>query len=310
MGWLRSLFSGEPASVPEGDSTPDLPRDNGLNPPDDEFVRALAEALGLSAEQCLELLTRPLEDSPMDHGPTEIRDGSFVSLNLFRKLGQLTRIPKLDRLQQLVSLNCAIHSLEELDLRGNPRLDSLDCGSHFSREFRIDITGCRRIVEVQYTPFVEYEKKYWTTLVCTELQKRVLFPKARKGFEIVPSTPDEMHQVVQRYNWDWGLAPLKWIAKHEQCDRGTALMIYWRGAPHWYTQYAKASDVPTHERDTFGLLRTIEKRYLKGGYELAEIRFDPRADDSRSEPVDWTANDYDEIEVRQPIPEVMYEPSR
>jgi len=83
-------------------------------------------------------------------------------------------------------------------------------------------------------------------------------------------------------------------------------MIYWMGSPHWYTQYAKAADVPAHEKDTFGLLSAIEKRYAKGGYERSEIRFDPRADDSRGEPMDWTVNHYDEIEVRRAIPEGMF----
>jgi len=310
MGWLRAWFTDDPAAPAAAE--PSLHTLNGqqLAAPDHEFVCALADVLELTAEQCLERLLQPLEDSPMDHSPTVIRDGSFVSLNLFRKLGQLPRIPKLDRLGKLASLNCAIHTLQELDLRGNPELESLDCGSHFSREFRIDITGCRRLLDVQYTPTVEYEKKYWATLVCTELQKRILFPKARKGFGIVPSTADEMHQVAARYNWDQGTAPLKWIATHKDCDRGTALTIYWMGRPHWYAQYAKAADVPSYERDTFGLLRSIEKRYSKGGYERSEVRFDPRADDSRGEPVDWTAETYDDVEVCHPVPEAMFEPSR
>jgi len=309
MAWLRSLFGGAPAPPPDEESARDAPLDPPLNPPDHEFVCALAEALELSPGQALELLTRPLEEIPMDHGPTEIRDGSFVSLNLLRKLGKLQRIPKLDRLEGLVSLNCAIHSLRELDLRGNPLLENLDCGSHFDRDFRIDITGCPRLIDVRYNPYIEFEKKYWATLVCTELQKRVLFPRARKGFEIVPSTSDEMHEVVQRYNWDSGTAPLKWIAKHELCDRGTALMIYWMGSPHWYTQYAKAKDVAAHEKDTYGLLTAIEKRYLEGGYERSELRFDPRADDSRGEPIDWTVNHYSDNEVKRPIPEGMFEAS-
>lgn len=220
MGWLRSLFAAEPAAPPAEEPSQHAQLDQQLAPPDHEFVCALAEALELTAEQCLERLLQPLENSPMDHGPTEIRDGSFVSLNLFRKLGQLPRIPKLDRLGKLASLNCAIHSLQELDLRGSPELQSLDCSSHFAREFRIDITGCRRLIDVQYTPAVEYEKKYWATLVCSELQKRILFPKARKGFEIVPSTADEMHQVVARYNWDTGIVPLKWVATTRTATAG------------------------------------------------------------------------------------------
>jgi hypothetical protein len=314
-GWLRSLFGSkssappdEPSSSPASGPLLHNVADQQLATADHDFVCALAEALELSAEQCLELLMRPLEDSPMDHGPTELRNGSFVSLNLFRKIGPLQRIPGLDGLHALASLNCAIHALAELDLRGNPTLDSLDCRSHLNRDFRIDISACRRLVDVRYTPAIEYEKKYWTTLVCTELQKRVLFPKARKGIEVVPSTPDEMHAVVTRYNWDWGVAPLAWIAKHDLCDRGTALMIYWQGSPHWYAQYTRAADVPAHEKKTFALLRSIEKRTIADGYERNEFRFDPRADDTRGEPTDWTADHHDDLEVRRPIPEVMFDP--
>ena len=83
--------------------------DYELNPPDFDFVRGLAEAMGMPLPDCMALLTRPLESLPGDHTPTQIKDGSIVTLNLRRKLGRLPRIPKLENLGSLRALNCSLH---------------------------------------------------------------------------------------------------------------------------------------------------------------------------------------------------------
>ncbi len=307
-----SKASKEPKE-PKETKDPKAPKEsqNGvtLAPPDSRFLCEFAKELGITEGECLELLTRPLADNRQDHTPTEIRDGHFVSLNLFLKLKILPRIPGLENLAHLRRLNCSSHSLELLDLHGLRELETLDCSSHSVKVFRIDITGCDRLVDVEYTPTVVWAKPHWATLVCTELQKRILFPTARKGFEIVPSSPAEMHARVARYNWDWGLGPLKWIAKHPQCDRGTALMIYWQGSPRWYAQYGAAKDAPSYEKQQLQMLRAIERRFLEDGYESNDFPFDPQNDTSGGGTMDWTAEDDPEGEVKHPVPEEMCRPS-
>jgi len=276
-----------------------------LNPPDLAFVGSLAKAMGLSLADCMALLTRPLESIPSDHTPTRIENGSITHLNLFRKLGRMSRIPRLGNLGHLRSLNCAIHSLNELDLRDNPHLQSLDCSSHFSPDFVVDISRCYQIRHVAHSAYIVYDKKYYCRLICTELQKRYLFPRARKGFEVRASDAAELHAFVKHYNWDEGVGILRWIVKQESCDRGTALMVYWKSGPGWYTQYARKEDVPSHALEGYNLIKEIERRYRRGFYERGGFYFDPRDDNG----YDWTGQ-HAGVEAVSPIPERMYEPVR
>src|SRR5262249_23001942 len=60
------------------------------------------------------------------------------------------------------------------------------------------------------------------------------------------SDPDVWHQVANGWNWDGGVAPLAWMIRQPQCDRGTALLIYWHGGPGWFKQYAGRDEVPAY----------------------------------------------------------------
>jgi hypothetical protein len=47
-------------------------------------------------------------------------------------------------------------------------------------------------------------------------------------------TPEELHEFVDRWNWDGGSEPIRRVLAHPLCDRGTALMVYWRLEPIFY----------------------------------------------------------------------------
>lgn len=82
----------------------------------------------------------------------------------------------------------------------------------------------------------------------------------------------ELHQYVQNYNYDDGLAPLQWIVQQPHCDRGTALCLFWHLQPdHFYPDNDE-----THAQ--YRLLKDIETRFLGGFYASEQFSFDPRAE--------------------------------
>jgi hypothetical protein len=46
--------------------------------------------------------------------------------------------------------------------------------------------------------------------------------------------PEELHQFAGNYNCDCGAEGLRRVIRHPHCDRGTALMVFWRLGPGWY----------------------------------------------------------------------------
>lgn len=81
--------------------------------------------------------------------------------------------------------------------------------------------------------------------------------------------PDDWHEIVLRWNWDWGVAELNWITSQRACDRATAVFALCAGAP---------GDVATrHERreDDYGwFVRDVAARLESGFYLHAELGLD------------------------------------
>ena len=121
---------------------------------------------------------------------------------------------------------------------------------------------------------------------------------------LTKTDPDDWHKIALGWNWDNGHQPLAWIAQQAECDKGTALLIYWQGGAIWLQQYDRREDVPTWEVDAYDLVRDIEARYIAGFYTRQKIAFDPR-DDKGS---DWTRSAPD-LMVKHPIPPILYEPT-
>jgi hypothetical protein len=123
-------------------------------------------------------------------------------------------------------------------------------------------------------------------------------------------TTIELHQFAWSYNWDDGPEAPLWVIRHPQCDRGTALLIYWCASPHWNAQYANREEVPDYSYGPhwdllrYDLVKEIEERYLSGFYTNQTISFDP-TDYKGSD----MTEDYYHLEAKQEIPKIMYEPT-
>lgn len=50
--------------------------------------------------------------------------------------------------------------------------------------------------------------------------------------------PDEWHRWATNANWDYSTDLMRWVIDQEQCDKGTALSIYYMAQPDFYEQFA------------------------------------------------------------------------
>src|SRR5262249_42248845 len=48
---------------------------------------------------------------------------------------------------------------------------------------------------------------------------------------LLRADPDQRHMAALSWNWDYGLAPLLWISRREDCDLATALYIFFGSCP-------------------------------------------------------------------------------
>jgi hypothetical protein len=82
--------------------------------------------------------------------------------------------------------------------------------------------------------------------------------------------PDDWHEIVLRWNWDWGVAELNWITSQRECDRATAVFALLSGKPgEVATRHVRRDD------DDHGwFVRDVAARLEGGFYPNAELGLD------------------------------------
>ena len=91
-------------------------------------------------------------------------------------------------------------------------------------------------------------------------------------------TPETLHRRAISYNWDAGVAGARRIVQHPACDRGTALLLYWRLAPHALRRHPDAASAPARLRAAVALAWELEARLLAGDFATCLFGFDPSND--------------------------------
>ena len=77
----------------------------------------------------------------------------------------------------------------------------------------------------------------------------------------------EMHPACQPHEWQA-------ILDHPLCDRGIAVLIYWRNSPAYYYGEEPAGGF---DADGYSLIKQIEQRCSTGGFPSEVVKFDPRS---------------------------------
>src|SRR5690349_14309970 len=89
-----------------------------------------------------------------------------------------------------------------------------------------------------------------------ELLAKIFWPEEenerswKKLFRQITS-PEELHQLAWNYNWDDGIEIPFWVIRQSFCDRGTALLLYWRASPRWFYQYSSRNEVKSYEVSSY-----------------------------------------------------------
>ena len=147
-----------------------------------------------------------------------------------------------------------------------------------------------------------------------QLEKQVN-SKLNKGYIEVSASnksfPEKLHAYAQTYNWDYGFGGLYRIINSPECDKGTALLIYWLSAPRYFCQYEDRSQIPGHGLGNYDFVKKVEENYLSGFYQNSEILFNPQWDRTTisSSGYDWT-KEYQDEKQKNVIPESMEQPSK
>lgn len=135
-----------------------------------------------------------------------------------------------------------------------------------------------------------------------EQKKRILTALQTHSTYKQLQTPREFHRFARDWNWDDGFKPLQWIINQPQCDKGTALLIYWHAAPKWFCQFGSRDEVIAANQDVklYDFIKEIEAKFGSNFYKSQIIRFDPKDDDG----TDWTQA-YSDKKQKCTIPDLM-----
>lgn len=85
--------------------------------------------------------------------------------------------------------------------------------------------------------------------------------------------PDDWHRFALGANWGMH-DPLvfEWIGAQPECDKATALTLFWLAQPDFYVEH------PDAEAEHRRLAERVRERWLEGGHHRAELAFDPDVD--------------------------------
>ena len=112
----------------------------------------------------------------------------------------------------------------------------------------------------------------------------------------------QLHQLADQWNWDDGYEELHAIIAQRQCSLATALMLYWRGQPHYYRKFSHRDQIPFFNLGPYDLLKEIEERLRAGGFQHHGIAYDPRQDQG----IDFTRCKYKVASLTSPLPDYVF----
>jgi len=82
--------------------------------------------------------------------------------------------------------------------------------------------------------------------------------------------PDEWHRWAINWNWDHGTDLFRWIVAQPNCDKGTALSIYYGMQPDYFTRFASVEEAKAGIMDAgdeiVELAKQICQMWREGAY--------------------------------------------
>jgi hypothetical protein len=91
--------------------------------------------------------------------------------------------------------------------------------------------------------------------------------------------PDDWHRLALYGDWDFvDIQTWRAIVTQPDCDRATALAIFWKASPEYFVEFPDRAAVPAINRADYDLVTLIRDRWKAGAYTRAELEFDPDTD--------------------------------
>ena len=88
----------------------------------------------------------------------------------------------------------------------------------------------------------------------------------------------EMHYFASKFSGAQDPTVLRLIINDKQCDKATALMIFWRVFPRSYTQFTDEEEAkPSYADFIFTTLKMILSNWENGFYTHHQLAYDPRS---------------------------------
>ena len=91
---------------------------------------------------------------------------------------------------------------------------------------------------------------------------------------VAMESSEELFLFAYHVTGDLTAAAWRRLIDNPLCDRGTALLVFWRNSPGYLYQYASAVEVP-YDDGRHDLVKDIERRYLAGAFPDRGLRFNP-----------------------------------
>lgn len=86
--------------------------------------------------------------------------------------------------------------------------------------------------------------------------------------------PDDWHRLSLGWNWDHGMTPLKWIVEQPECDKATALQVFWHSAPETALACRTWDDArKQYCHEEWMVLKGIVERWSAGSFTRSELAF-------------------------------------
>ncbi|KUR70458.1 hypothetical protein AQZ52_16725 [Novosphingobium fuchskuhlense] len=98
------------------------------------------------------------------------------------------------------------------------------------------------------------------------------------------ASPDVWHRYALNHNWDDRLDGLYWIVSQPECDKATALLIFWKGCPTGYDYETEEAQMGEDVYAVAPMLRYISERFNTTGYIRSEIAYDFLEDHGLNDP--------------------------
>lgn len=96
--------------------------------------------------------------------------------------------------------------------------------------------------------------------------------------------PYELHYFADNINWDFGTDCLYEIIKNENCDYGTAKMIFWLAQPDYFQAFSNREEVPDVNKSGWDFIQYIMNACHGRKFRTTLIQYDPRSDNRRALP--------------------------